>query len=93
MNLKDDIYLESVKVTAFIFKDGDNYVIHSDGEGGTIVSDVNKEKAEAKFDEAIRASFALRNLIFYRDIVREIEKENESRHLKTPKIEIEFVEA
>ncbi|MFN8322806.1 MAG: hypothetical protein U0T74_09130 [Chitinophagales bacterium] len=96
MNLPNEEHIESrkINITARIIKYNGNYTIYSEGSGGAIITDANKEEAERRFTEAIKASYALRNLIFYADMVKEMnggDLDSNIREFKTPKINIEYL--
>ena len=59
----NDITLGTSKVTAFIVKDGDEFVVYSHGKGGAMITAPTKEEAIDKFKEALNMVTALSNLI------------------------------
>jgi hypothetical protein len=91
----DGIYLENVKVTAFIMKYKGEHIIYSAGKGGVIVSDKDRGIAEKKFTDGMHLAYAVRNLNFFVEAVKADENEREalSKEIRTPNVEIEFIES
>lgn len=91
----NDFCLETVTVTGYITKDGDEYVIYADSPGGAVVSSKERSEAEKKFIEATRLSFAVRDLNFYLSAVKASDKDKETyaKDLKTAVPKFEFVES
>ena len=90
-----NIRLETTKITAFIVKDGDEYVVYSHGKGGAMITATSKEEATNKFKEALNMVIALRNLIFYNEVIKsdDIAKEKYAREYKPNVPVIDFVES
>jgi hypothetical protein len=70
MTTVNDIVLGTAEVTAYICKDGGNYVIYSTGKGGAMIVAPTKDEAKKKFNEALNMVFALRNLMFYDAVLK-----------------------
>ena len=84
--------VEKVTVKAFIIEDKKEglYTVSLDGKGGPIISAPSLEEARSKFEEALKLSCAVQNLLAFQKAVKNAEHFEEK--LKNKSAEIEFIQ-